>query len=199
MTELRRATRDDVAGLAAMFGRAFSDDPVQEWMFPDEARRPAHTERIFELVLRSFHIDHGEVWTTDGLVGAAAWDPPDRWRIPAAQQLRHLPALVRMFGRRLPVALRGLRLIEAAHPRQPHWYLAILGTDPVHQGKGIGSALLAPVLERCDEEGLPAYLESSKERNVPFYARHGFRVTQELSLPDGPPVWLMWREPRERE
>ena len=64
------------------------------------------------------------------------------------------------------------------------------------QGKGVGTALLRPVLEHCDAEGIPCYLESSKERNVPFYRRHGFEVVEEVSLPDdGPMLWTMWREP----
>jgi len=72
----------------------------------------------------------------------------------------------------------------------------VLGTDPASQGRGIGSALLAPVLETCDRDGVGAYLESSKERNLAFYARHGFRMTGEVDLPRGPRVWLMWRDPR---
>ena len=72
----------------------------------------------------------------------------------------------------------------------------MLGTDPAAQGRGIGSALLGAVLRTCDEDGVPAYLESSKERNLAYYARHGFRVREELDLPRGPRVWLMWRDPR---
>ena len=66
---------------------------------------------------------------------------------------------------------------------------------PVAQGRGLGSSVLAPVLGRCDDEGLGAYLESSKEENLAFYSRHGFEVTEEVQLPGGPPVWLMWRDP----
>jgi ribosomal protein S18 acetylase RimI-like enzyme len=77
----------------------------------------------------------------------------------------------------------------------PHWYLAVLGTDPSAQGAGIGSALIGPTLGRCDAEGIPAYLESSKEANISFYQRHGFRVTQEIDLPQGPKLWAMLREP----
>lgn len=86
---------------------------------------------------------------------------------------------------------------SCSRPRQPHWYLATLGTAPERQGRGVGSTLLATVLDRLDEEGLPAYLESSKERNVAFYARHRFEVVRELVVPHGGPrLWLMWREPR---
>jgi predicted N-acetyltransferase YhbS len=98
------------------------------------------------------------------------------------------------------VALRSMAVlsrIERVHPTEPHWYLAVLGTDPAHQGKGIGGALQRVVLDRCDREGVPAYLESSKESNVPYYERFGWRVTSELTLPKGgPTLYLMWREPQ---
>ena len=94
-------------------------------------------------------------------------------------------------------ALRYLARMEKHHPRQPeHWYLAVLGTDPDHQGKGIGSALLQPVLERCDLEEVPAYLESSKEANIAFYARHGFELRDPIETEGGPTLYPMWREPR---
>ena len=90
-----------------------------------------------------------------------------------------------------------LRLLDANHPKEPHYYLALLGTEPSHQGHGIGSALLRTTLARIDEEGMPAYLESSKERNVPLYALFGFEVMDEFrSEHGGPPLWRMWREPR---
>ena len=91
--------------------------------------------------------------------------------------------------------LRGLDSVEKAHPRERHLYLAVLGVEPSRQGEGLGSRLIRPGLELCDREGIPAYLETAKERNIGFYSRHGFRVTDELRLPKGPPVWLMWRDP----
>jgi GNAT superfamily N-acetyltransferase len=95
------------------------------------------------------------------------------------------------------MSLRAIAEVERVHPKEPHWYLAVLGTEPAWQGKGVGSALLAPVLQRCDREGRPAYLESSKESNLAFYARHGFEVTGTIDLlGGGPRVWPMWREPR---
>jgi predicted N-acetyltransferase YhbS len=96
---------------------------------------------------------------------------------------------------RTPLALFGLAKIEQLHPPEPHMYLAVLGTDPGRQGEGIGGRLMAPVLEECDRDGVAAYLESSKERNLAYYSRFGFRVTSELDLPRGPRVWGMWRDP----
>jgi GNAT superfamily N-acetyltransferase len=97
-------------------------------------------------------------------------------------------------------ALRLLFEIDSLHPKEPHWYLATLGTEPAHQGQGIGSALLRSLLTRADDEGVPAYLESSKDRNVPLYARFGFEVIDEYRSKVGsPPIWRMWREPRAPE
>lgn len=89
----------------------------------------------------------------------------------------------------------GLVGVERSHPARPaHWYLATLGTDPDVQGQGCGSAVLEPVLRECDRLGIGAYLESSKERNIDFYVRHGFRVSGDLRLPRGPCLWPMWRD-----
>jgi len=86
---------------------------------------------------------------------------------------------------------------HAKRPREPHFYLAILGVRPDRQGTGLGSALLSRTLSRLDEAGAPAYLESSNPVNVPLYQRHGFRAVDEIRLPGGGPSELcMWREPR---
>lgn len=86
--------------------------------------------------------------------------------------------------------------VERRHPpKPPHRYLATLGTEPDAQGRGLGTAALAPVLEECDRDGVGAYLESSKESNIDYYVRFGFRVTEEMKLPRGPSLWPMWRDP----
>lgn len=101
-----------------------------------------------------------------------------------------------MAGPTLPRALRLLGRLDALHPTEAHWYLSTIGTDPDQQGRGVGSALMAPGLERCDAEGVRAYLESSKEANLPFYRRFGFEVTSEIVTEGGPTIWQMWREPQ---
>jgi ribosomal protein S18 acetylase RimI-like enzyme len=190
----RRAGARDVNVLAGVLARAFSDDPVMRWVFPHDSTRVAWNRRFFRFRLRSL-LRQEEVWTTDDTAGAALWAAPERWRLSGRETLG-LARFVPATGRRTAGLLRGLSLVEAHHPETPHWYLAVLGTEPKRQGEGIGSRLLEPVLDACDADEVPAYLESSKESNIAFYARHGFRVTDELRLPGGPPVWPMWRDPR---
>ena len=193
--EVRHATAADAPALAATLARAFDDDPVMSWFFPHAERRAGRNRRFFAMRLRQL-LPHGETYTVDGAAGAALWAAPDRWRVGRVEEVRMAVALLPALWRRLGPVLQGVEAIERAHPETPHYYLAVLGTDPDAQGRGIGSALLQPTLESCDRDDVPAYLESSKERNVDFYARHGFRVLEELRLPEGPPVWPMWREPR---
>ena len=145
------------------------------------------------MVMRDM-LRHQSVFTTDAREGAALWIPP----YPKPATLRERLAMaVRWYaalGRRASAVGVQLARIERAHPPEPHWYLAVLGTDPRHQGRGVGSALLAPILARCDADRVPAYLESSKRSNVPFYERHGFRVLGELAIAGGPVIWRMQRE-----
>ena len=194
MHAVRKARMEDVPQLADTLARAFHEDPVFQWLFPVEDRRQRHSRRYFHDRVRLL-LRQDEVYTVDGGVGAAMWARPGDWRDPPLAALWSLAKLVPRIGRRSLNALGGLHEVEARHPAAPHWYLAVLGTDPARQGEGIGSALLRPVLDDCDRLELPAYLETATERNVDFYARHGFKVVDELTLPDGPHLWLMWREP----
>ncbi|WP_407841204.1 GNAT family N-acetyltransferase [Streptomyces sp. DSM 116496] len=198
---IRFARPSESGAVAALLARAFSDDPVMAWMVPASADRERRIARYFELAQRQQRPRAGGVRvaaTSDGrLLAAALWSGPGRWKGSAVRELAALPAYARVFG------LRGMsragevqNLMHASHPDIPHWYLPSVGTDPGLQGTGVGSALLRQQLADCDRLGQPAYLESSKEANVPFYERLGFRVTSELRLPqDGPTLWPMWREP----
>ena len=196
MTTVRTATDDDVDALAASMARAFADDPVMRYVFGDRTGVERRLTTFFAIDARR-HLGAGHaLYTNDDRSAAAFWAPPGEWRTPMAHVLRTAPTMLRLMGRRIVPALAGLQQVERRHPSEPHWYLAALGTDPDHQGKGHGGAVLAPVLERCDREGLPAYLESSKERNVPYYRRFGFDVTEEIRFGKGPLLWGMWRDPR---
>jgi GNAT superfamily N-acetyltransferase len=107
------------------------------------------------------------------------------------------PALLRTFGLRVSLGRAAQEAMKRVHPEEPHWYLAVLGSDPSVRGRGYGQVLMQSRLDRCDAEYCPAYLESSKPENVPYYQRFGFTVTGEIELPHGgPKIWPMWREPR---
>jgi ribosomal protein S18 acetylase RimI-like enzyme len=194
---VRRARAADVPELARVLARAFFDDPVVEWAWRDERARARALERFQAIRARQLLGDE-EVWMTDDASAAALWAPPQRWKKTIFQDAAFTRCFLhpRLIGR-MPLVTVGWTGMERKHPHSPpHYYLAVLGTDPARQGQGLGSALLDPVLEQCDRDGVGAFLESSKERNIDFYARHGFRVTEELRLLRGPPMWKMWREPR---
>ena len=185
----------DASVVARLLARSFADDPVITWMFDDPDRQRARIEQAFETWVRRLFLPKHAVVAHGSGHAVACWSPPARWRLTVTQQLRLLPSMASIFGvGRLPAVLSGMQRMADAHPDgQAHWYLGFIGTDPEHQGQGFGTTLLDHALDRCDRERVPAYLEASRPENVPFYERFGFRVHTELALPDGPPVWGMWR------
>jgi ribosomal protein S18 acetylase RimI-like enzyme len=197
MTDARPARDDEVRAVAGTLARAFHDDPVMTWLFGERDRpRLRRLTRFFASETRR-HLRHDDtVLTADGHPGAAMWARPGRWRTSWADLIRAVPLMVAGVGPRLPRALRGLDLVERGHPREPHWYLAFVGTDPDHRGRGAGRAVIDPVLADCDAGGLGAYLESSRPENLSYYEQFGFAVTGRIDLPGGPPMWPMWREPQ---
>jgi ribosomal protein S18 acetylase RimI-like enzyme len=198
---VRPFARADLPATVAALVRAFDDDPVMRWIFPDDQMRRRRLPSFFSAALRSTspRLEGTEVAVQgDQVLGAAIWLPPDTWRPPLWRQLVAMPGVVIRLRSRLSAASALYGALIRVHPARPHWYLSGIGTDPAAQGSGVGGQLLRSRLVRCDAAGMPAYLESSKERNVPFYERHGFTVVGELSIPGGgPTLWLMWRNPQE--
>jgi ribosomal protein S18 acetylase RimI-like enzyme len=193
---VRKATEDDVPALADALARAFDGDPPMQWFLPDPQSRVDRARTLFEVMLTRVHLQRDWCYTTEDVIGGALWVPPGNWRLGLVQQLTLLPGMLRVFGRGLARAQRGLAVMESGHPREPHYYLDSLGVVPEWQGRGLGSALMAPVLERCDSERMPAYLNAGSPRSRELYRRHGFVVQEEFRLPDdGPPLWRMWRSP----
>jgi GNAT superfamily N-acetyltransferase len=194
MDGLRRAIKADAARLEVVMAKAFHDDPVISWLLPDASRRPARLRRFFGTELRHLALTRGCVWTTSDLSAAALVLPPGRWRVPLSTTLRE----GRAFGTGLGRAARLGMTMEWRHPREvrgPHYYVRDVGVLPEMQGRGLGSALMAPILARCDREGLPAYLEASSERSAILYERLGFEHLSQLSVLGSPPLRLMLRPP----
>lgn len=198
--DARRATRDEIAALAAVLARSFARDPFFAWIAGDAPERNLRMRLGWTGILRHASAGLRETWTTDDRAGVAIWLPPG-WRGPSlVDSLRLVPALARLTGwrrlREVAAAMEHLEQRRRALVPVPHWYLSALGVDPDRQRQGIGSALLATVLERADRAGTPAYLETATAHNVLLYERFGFEVLEELIVPrTDVRGWLMFRTP----
>lgn len=193
--ELRRATADDVPHLKRVYAEAFYDDPIIEWMIPDEQSRRQRLQRFFAIELRHVALPRGAIWTSTDLSGAAMSTAPGAWRLT----LRAFLLEGTTFGRWQHRAGRLAVAMHRRHPRQPSYHFRDIGVLPENQGRGLGSALMRPTLDRCDREGMPAFLEASSERSASLYGRLGFQLIDELRVAGSPPLRLMLRPPHPRE
>ncbi len=186
----RPATSADIRAVSHTLAAAFFDDPVFSYCYADVALRLEILPRWFEIVTEAT-LPHGEIYTTDDVVAGAVWVPP------GVEDDEHMgAALGEISGRYAHTLFEIFERMEEKHPRQPHYYLFLLGTRPDWQSRGIGSALMRPVLELCDRDAMPAYLEATSEGNKSLYLRHGFEVAGEIKIPGGPSMWPMWRTPK---
>jgi len=188
----------DLDNVAAALADAFRDDPVFGWLIPPGTpRRDAKMLTFFTSMARSYLRRGKHVYVVGDGRAAALWSAPGAWTLPMSEMLRETPSAMKAFGRNTFHAVRTQLQVESLHPKEPeHWYLGYLGTRCDSQGQGLGSAMLREVLDGADAAGVPAYLESSNERNLTLYKRHGFAVVEEIrALGRGPSIWRMWRDP----
>ena len=164
----RRAETAELPEIARMLARAFHNDPVAAWACRPEHLRPRVLERLFGMRLRDIH-PHGEIWTDDELRSVAVWAEPDHWHTTVRQDIAYATCLLHpRLVPRMPMVITGMLGAQKVHPTEPsHWYLAILGTDPSAQGQGLGSAMLAPILEELRpgrRRGVSRILEGAEPR-----------------------------------
>ena len=182
---------DNTEKAIRVLASAFHDDPVINWC----CNQPSSLETFFEVTLPPF-IPHQLTYLDAQGRGIAAWLGPDQqlnWPIRFASMMK----ILRLGGLKcLYRLLRSSMKTERYHPKAPHYYLFAIGVTPEHKGQGLGTALISHMLRTCDEEGVPAYLENSKQENLRFYEGHGFKVLEKIQFTrSAPPLWLMWREP----
>ena len=175
----------------AILSAAFHDAPVINWC----CCHPASMTAFFQFTLPVF-TRHKLTYLDSQARGCASWlGPNEKPTSPITfTGIRQVFGIAGFTG--LYRMLLGANTTERYHPKTPHYYLFAIGVTPDSKGKGIGTRLISHMLQRCDAEGMPAYLENSKQENLTFYTGHGFTVKEQVRFaPSAPPLWLMWREP----
>jgi ribosomal protein S18 acetylase RimI-like enzyme len=189
--------RGQFALVREMLTRAFLDYPLMKYANAQRARRRRGVATLYGAIVRDT-LRHGEVHVSAGLEGACCWLPPGVGLPTLAREVRSgMLALPFGFGwagfQRLVNFGHMQRTLHERYAIGPHWFLAAIGVDPAHQGRGIASALLAPALARADEQRTSCYLETHTANNVRLYERHGFRVMEHIENPATVPLWAMLR------
>ena len=184
--------------MAATLARSFAHDPFYSFLAGEAPERSQRMRDGWSGILRFGSARLAETYTTDDHAGVALWIPPGHRGPSMLDSLRMTPAIARLAGwRRLRLVTNAIAALEERHRHHaegPHFYLSALGVEPGRQGEGIGTALMSPVLDRCDRNHIPAYLETATGRNVLLYKRLGFDVVEELTLPNTDVHgWLMLR------
>lgn len=194
---IRLATASDADVIAQLMIKVFDEDPLMNWFFRKDNKRAQGQKVFYDFVIKSYCLPQHLSWVTDDLQGAALWIPSEKWEPGFLMQISMASVIIRAFGlRNSLMKLRERQKIDTRHPKQAHYYLSCLGVNRDLRGRGIGTALLEPMLYRSDNEGRGCYLETTLERSVSFYQRFGFSVTETLLIgPEKIKVWLMWRNP----
>ncbi|WP_104992175.1 GNAT family N-acetyltransferase [Deinococcus sp. NW-56] len=189
---LRPATPADVPRAVQTLTAAFAAYPWTRHTVAADRHlwRIAHLQDLF---LRHLGLPYGRVWVAEEAQAVAVWTTPQT--APPASLFETLePRITELAGDRAEASAQAEALLAQHRPTGPAWTLQTVGVHPARQGHGLGRAVLRAGLEAADHAGLPAYLETSSERNVRFYESLGFRVTAEVLLPgDGPLTWSMGR------
>ncbi len=197
MPDIRQVTDAEAEQVTELFTLAFHHDPTWAWAFPYAEKRVAHHNIWWGLYMHSA-VPYGCVWMTEDGGAASLWIPPNAQELSDEDEARVEPLLRELVGAHADDVLTLLDRFDASHPRDtPHYYLSLLGTHPDHRGQGKGMGLLAANLALIDEQGFPAYLESSNRDNDHRYERLGFVKVGEFAAPGGgPTVACMWRDRR---
>jgi ribosomal protein S18 acetylase RimI-like enzyme len=183
------ANADQAVGTVVL---AFSADPIARWFYPDSHQYLLHLPS-FVRAFAGKAFEYNSAYQIDGYSGAALWLPPD---VHPDEN-----ALAGLLQRTIPEEKQQeifafIEQMDNSHPSDPHWYLPMIGVDPAKQGNGYGAALLKHALERCDNDGKLAYLESSSSKSIPLYQRHGFELLGTIQVGSSPPLFPMLRKPR---
>ena len=171
---------------------AFCTDPVARWMYDDPHQYLLHIPRLFRALGKSSFEAGAAQRTSDGL-GVALWLPPG-----VHSDDGPLEAVIAesITGEKQTEVGTVFERTEHYRPREPHWYLSLIGVEALHRNKGCGATLLEHGLRQCDREHRPAYLWSSNSLNTSLYRRHGFEIVGTIEVGSSPSIFPMLRQAR---
>jgi GNAT superfamily N-acetyltransferase len=189
------ASEHDVTAVTACLASAFHEDPLWgSWSFPDRSKRAHGLTLLIGAWVRA-GVRYPWVRMSAAAEAVALWVPPGVAEMDAEEERAFDALLPELFAARAGELAGVMEQFEINHPRdRPHYYLSLLGTNPAHAGRGLGTALLRECLAEIDSERMPAYLESTNPVNLARYEALGFLPHGQFSYADGPPITTMWRE-----
>jgi ribosomal protein S18 acetylase RimI-like enzyme len=186
-------------------GEAFQDDPTSIFVYPDEEERKEKLQYGFRMLYK-YGIKNGVTYAiSPNLEGIIIWLPPNKiytsfWtmmRYGGFYTMRKVSLSIKKMKKTLAV----FSYIESKHKELipfDHWYLQNIAVQPNEQRKGYGGTLLKYMISKIDSEGLPIYLETNSETNLPFYQKYGFEIINHEIIPNTDvPLWCMLRKPRQ--
>lgn len=186
------AQSDEHSSVIQTITLGFSADPIARWIWPD-ADAYLKTMPRFTVAFGGNGFDYSTVYKTTCGYAAAMWLPPGVASDDAAIEAILAESVAQ---ERMEEIGAFFEQMDQFHPHEEHWYLPLIAADPSQTGRGLGAALMKYALHKCDEQGLPAYLESSNPRNISLYERHGFEVMGKIETPSSPLMTPMFRQPR---
>ena len=189
VSEVKSANANVRASAISTIVLGFAADPMARWAWPDSSQYLRTMPRVVNAFGgRAF--EHGTAYVTQGARAAALWLPPGVEPDEAEMSAIMEESVRREISEDISTVMKGM---AEHHPVGLHWYLPLIATDPIWFGQGLGTSLMKHALRRCDEEGIPAYLESSNPRNRSLYERHGFKITGRIQSGSSPVLTPMLR------
>ncbi|MCX8065050.1 MAG: GNAT family N-acetyltransferase [Candidatus Hydrogenedentes bacterium] len=201
MGQVRNIKPSEIESAGEVLTRAFFDDDLVKYMFPDEAFRKSFLPWIYSKWVGVL-ANYNSVFVDDDMKGVIVCLPPPLYLgVSLMDQVRGgllgvIPRLgMRRIWRPFRVFLDNMKRTRN-EVTVPTWIIDVLGVSPQYQRKGIGSLLVREILKRAEEENVPAYVITHKLENVKFYEKNGFKLIKIVnSLPGGPPTCsLMFRK-----
>jgi GNAT superfamily N-acetyltransferase len=191
----------DVAAAGAAIARAFQDEPMLVHVLPDPAERAQRAPVFFAQGLAFARLVGAAYAPVAGPTGAVfGWPLPLKEVPPERLAAAGVEPLPTVLGEEAAARFAALEAhIEAAQAHlvpPPCWYLAAIGVDPAHQGRGIGGALARAFLADAAAAGLPVCLWTDRAANLPFYRGLGMALVGEGVAPgSGLRYWIFRRDP----